>query len=316
MRRFALLVLSLVLTFTLLAISALPSEAVPFPSRQSTATKLEIGGIFDQIDSLLSSLDQINNMLNNFTTDLSSLIPQQTTPPSVNITSVKTVNTGKSSATPQVIVTVKNGKVALDGVRIDVVYKSSAGANVLSNSTVLALKADETRSITFKPQSLPAGSYVVTVTAYKNGTNPSNKATPPYDLKENAATLTIGGAGTAGDEGIQVSNVGGILSQLSPWIYFIIVMTGLITVALFFVFWQNRSGEDRFQDDHFRGGDYVTGDSRMSNPVALRNTSPEAEHRSDPRVISKPQRSRKIEVTAPEGSSEEGEANENPPRST
>src|SRR5450756_1170729 len=86
MRRFALLVISLVLTFTLLAISAPPSEAVPFPSHQSTATKLEIGGVFDQIDSLLSSLDQIDSLLNNFTTDLNSLIPQQTTPPSVNIT--------------------------------------------------------------------------------------------------------------------------------------------------------------------------------------------------------------------------------------
>src|SRR5660397_186289 len=172
MRRFALLVISLVLTFTLLAISAPPSEAVPFPSHQSTATKLEIGGSLDQIDSLL----------NNFTTDLNSLIPQQTTPLSVNITSVKTVNTGTSSTTPQVIVTVKNGKVALDGVRIDVLYKNSAGANVLSNSTVLALKADETRSITFKPQSLPAGSYGIGVTVYKNGTDPSNKATPPYDL--------------------------------------------------------------------------------------------------------------------------------------
>jgi hypothetical protein len=316
MRRFTLLVLSLVLTFTLLAVSAPTSEAVPYPSHQSTATKLEIGGIFDQIDSLLSSFNQIDSLLNNFTTDLNSLIPQQTTPPSVNITSVKTVNTGKSSTTPQVIVTVKNGKVALDGVRIDVVYKNSAGANVLSNSTVLALKADETRSITFKPQSLPAGSYGVGVTVYKNGTDPSNKATPPYDLKENAATLTIAGAGTAGDEGIQISSVGGILSQLSPWVYFIIVMTGLITVALFFVFWQNRSGEDRFGDDHFKGDDYVVGDSNMSNPAALRSAPPKAEYLADRGVISKPRRSRKIEVTAPEGASEEGDTNENPPRST
>jgi hypothetical protein len=315
MRRFALLVISLVLTFTLLATSAPPSEAVPFPSHQSTATKLEIGGVFDQIDSLLSSLDQIDSLLNNFTTDLNSLIPQQTTPPSVNITSVKTVNTGTSSTTPQVIVTVKNGKVALDGVRIDVLYKNSAGANVLSNSTVLALKADETRSITFKPQSLPAGSYGIGVTVYKNGTDPSNKATPPYDLKENAATLTIAGAGTAGDEGIQVSSVGDILSQLSPWIYFIIVMTGLITVALFFVFWQNRSGEDRFGGDHFKGDDYIAGDS-IKNPAALRSASPKAEYSSERGAIAKPRRSRKIEVTQSEGASEEGDTNENPPRST
>ncbi|HEX7515481.1 MAG TPA: hypothetical protein VF393_07845, partial [archaeon] len=227
-----------------------------------------------------------------------------------------TVNTGTSSTTPQVIVTVKNGKVALDGVRIDVLYKNSAGANVLSNSTVVALKADETRTITFKPLSLPAGSYGIGSTVYKNGTDPSNKATPPYDLKENAATLTIAGAGTAGDEGIQVSNVGGILSQLSPWIYFIIVMTGLITVALFFVFWQNRSGEDRFGDDHFQGDGYVGGESNISNPAALRSVTPKAEHRSDQGVISKPRRSRKIEVTAHEGASEEGDTKENPPRST
>ncbi|MDD1725620.1 MAG: hypothetical protein LUQ34_01895 [Euryarchaeota archaeon] len=303
------------MTFTLLAISAPPSEAVPFPSHQSTATNLEIGGIFDQIDSLLSSLDQIDSLLNNFTTDLNSLIPQQTTPPSVNITSVKTVNTGKSSTTPQVIVTVKNGKAVLDGVRIDVVYKNSAGAKALSNSTVLALKAEETRSITFKPQSLPAGSYVVGVTVYKSGTDPSNKASPPYDLKENAATLIIAGAGTAGDEGIQISSVGGILSQLSPWIYFIIVMTGLISVALFFVFWQNKSGEDRFGDDHFKGDDYVAGDS-IRNPAALRSASPKADNSSERRIISKPRRSRKIEVTAPDGASEESDTNENPPRST
>ncbi|MGZ4863365.1 MAG: hypothetical protein ACXV5H_02100 [Halobacteriota archaeon] len=306
----------LVLTFTLLAISAPPSEALPVPSHQMTATKLEIGGIFDQINSLLSSLDQINSQLNNFTTNLNSLIPQQTTPPSVNITSVKTVNTGASATTPQVIVTVKNGKVALDGVRIDVLYKNSAGATVLSNSTVLALKADETSSVTFKPQGLPAGSYGVRVTVYKNGTDPSNKATPPYDLKENAATLTIAGAGTGGDEGIQVNNVGGILSQLSPWIYFIIVMTGLITVALFFVFWQNRSGEDRFGDDHFRGGDYVRGGSNTSKSAALSSATPKAERRSDRGVISEPRRSRKIEVTAQEGDSEEGDTKENHFRST
>jgi len=316
MRRFALLVLSLVLTFTALVILAPLSDAMTLPSYQSTTAQLDNGGVFNQIDSLL------NNFTKRF--DLNSLIPQQTTTPSVNITSVKTVNAGQSTATPQVIVTVQNGKVALDGVRIDVVYKNSAGAKVLSNSTVLALKAEETRSITFMPQGLSAGSYAIGVVVYKNGTEPSNQATPPYDVQQNAATLTIAsltstetGAGKAADAGIGISNVGDILSHLSPWMYFIIAMTGLITAALFFVFSQNRSGEDRYDYDHFKGDDYGAGDSTISNPPALSSASPTVEHRSDLGAISKPQRSRKIEVTAPDGASEEAgvTAAKNPPRS-
>ncbi len=245
MRRFTLLVLSLVLMCTGLVISAPLSEALAPPSHQSTAAQLSNGGVFDQIDSLL------NNFTKRF--DLNSLIPQQTTNPSVNITSV---NTGQSTQTPQVIVAVQNGKVALDGVRIAVSYKNSAGAYVLSNSTVLALKAEETRSITFTPQGLSAGSYVVGVVVYKDGTNPSNQATPPYDARQNAVTLTIAsptsaqtGSGKAQDSQFQMSNVGDILGHLSPWTYFIIAMTGLITVALFFVFSQNRSAEDRYQEE-------------------------------------------------------------------
>jgi hypothetical protein len=317
MRRFALLVLSLVLTFTALVVIAPISEAIAPPSDRSTVAQLDSGGVFNQIDSLL------NNLTKRF--DLNSLIPQQATTPSVNITSVKTVNTEQSVTTPQVIVTVQNGKVALDGVKIDVVYKNSAGANVLSNSTVLALKAEETRSITFKPQGLSAGSYIIGVVVYKNGTDPSNQATPPYDVQQNATTLTIaslaptvGGTGKAEGEGVQVSSVGDILSQLNPWMYFIIAMTGLITVALFFVFSQNRSGEDRFEDDHFKGDDYVAGDSSISNPPVRSSASPTVEYRADLGVTSKPQRSRKIEVTAPEGATEEaGVINaKNPPRST
>ncbi len=317
MRRFALLVLSLVLAFTALAIFAPLSEAIAFPSNQSTVAKPVYAGIFDQIDSLL------NNFTKRF--DLDSIIPQQTTTPSVNITSVKTVNTGQSSATSQVIVTVQNGKVALDGVRINVAYQNSAGANVLSNNTVVSLKAEETRSITFTPQGLSAGSYVVGVTVYKDGTNPSNQATPPYDVKQNAATLTIAsqtsteaGAGNAEDTGIQVSKAGDILSHISPWMYFIIAMTGLITVALFFVFSQNRSGEDRYEADHFLGDDYAAGERYVSNSPPVSSTSKTVEHRSDLSDTSRSQRSRKIEVTAPEGASAEAGVTtaKNPPRST
>jgi hypothetical protein len=317
MRRFALLVLSLILTCTTLVIFAPLSEALALPPHQSTAAQLDTGGVFNQLGSLL------NNLTKRF--DLNSLIPQQTKTTSVNITSVKTVNTGQSTTTPQVIVAVQNGKVALDSVRIDVVYKNSAGAYVLSNSTVLALKADETRSVTFTPQGLSAGSYVIGVVVYKNGTDPSNQATPPYDAQQNAATLTIAsltstekGAGKAEDDGIQISNVGDILSYLGTWIYFIVVMTGLITVALYFIFWQNRSGEDRFEDDHFKGDDYSAGDTSTSYPPALSSVFPTVKYPSDLGVVSKPRRSRKIEVTAPDEASEGAEATKakNHPRST
>jgi len=63
----------------------------------------------------------------------------------------------------------------------------------------------------------------------------------------------------------------------------------------------------RFGDDHFKGGGYGPGDSSLSNRTPLRSESPIAVHRLDDNVsspISRPRRSRKIEVTAPEGSSE------------
>jgi hypothetical protein len=84
-------------------------------------------------------------------------------------------------------------------------------------------------------------------------------------------------------------------------------MTGLITAALFFVFSQNRSGEDRYEDDHFKGDGYGPGDVRLSNPRPLSSTSPTVD-RSDDNISSgdsRPRRSRRIEVTAPEGTSEE-----------
>ncbi|MGA7075091.1 MAG: hypothetical protein WBZ42_00865 [Halobacteriota archaeon] len=321
MRRFALLALSLVLTFTALVIVAPLSEAIVLPPRQSTAAQLDTGGnVFDQIGSLL------NNFTKRF--DINPLAPQQTVTPSVKITAVKIANSGQSAATPQVIVALQNGKVALDGVRVDVVYKNTAGANVLSDSTVVALKSDEARSITFTPKGLSGGSYVVGVVVYKNGTDPSNQATPAYDAQQNAATFTIAsptpagaGAGKAVDPGSQTSNVGDILSLISPWMYFIIAMTGLITIALFFVFSQNRSGEDRYEDDHFKGDGYAAGGSSTSNPPPLSSAPPTVVDRSDdnmPGAISGPRRSRRIEVTAPEGTSEESGVTraKNPPRST
>jgi hypothetical protein len=320
MRRFALLALSLSWAFAALVMFAPLSEAMVPLQHHSTAAQLDVGGnIFDQLDSLL------NNFTKRF--DVNPLAPQQTATPSVKITAVKTANAGQSAPTPQVIVALQNGKVALDGVRVDVAYKNTAGVNVLSDSSVIALKSDEARSITFAPKGLPGGNYVIGAVVYKNGTDPSNQATPPYDVQQNAATLTIAsptpsgaGAGKAADPGSQSGNVGDILSHISPWMYFIIAMTGLITIALFFVFSQNRSGEDRYQDDHFKGGGYGAGDSSILNPPPLGNASPTAADRSDdnvPGAVSGARRSRRIEVTAPEWTSEEsGTQVKSPLRST
>jgi hypothetical protein len=63
----------------------------------------------------------------------------------------------------------------------------------------------------------------------------------------------------------------------------------------------------RFGDDHFKGDGYGPGDSSLSNRTPLRSESPIAVHRLDdnvPSAISKQQRSRRIEVTAPEVTSE------------
>ncbi len=63
----------------------------------------------------------------------------------------------------------------------------------------------------------------------------------------------------------------------------------------------------RFGDDHFKGDDYGPGDSSLSKRTPLGSESPTAVHRLDDNVssaISRPRRSRRIEVTAPEGTSE------------
>ena len=62
----------------------------------------------------------------------------------------------------------------------------------------------------------------------------------------------------------------------------------------------------RFGDGHFKGNGYGPGDSSLSNRTPLRSESPKAVHRVDNNVssdISRSRRSRRIEVTAPEGAS-------------
>jgi len=307
MRRFALLALSLSWAFIVLLAFAPMAEATVLIPHQSTVAQLDTGGnIFNQIDSLY----------NNFTKrldDINPLAPQQAAAPSVKIAAVKTATTGQSAVAPQVIVTLQNGKVALDGVRVDVIYKNTAGANVTSDSTVVALKVDETRSVTFTPTGLPAGSYAIGVVVYKNGTDPSNQATPLYDTQQNAATLTIvspastsAAAGKAGDPGGQTNNAGDILTQLNTWVYFVIAITTLITIALFFVFSQNRSGEDRYEEDHFRRDGYPAGGSGVFDPPAL-SKSPSADrpHDTASDSVSGRQPSRRIEVDASEVAPEE-----------
>ena len=307
MRRFALLALSLSWVFVALVAFAPLAEATVLIPHQSTVAQLDAGGnIFDQIDSLY----------NNFTKrldDINPLAPQQAAAPSVKIAAVKTVTTGQSAVTPQVIVTLQNGKVALDGVRVEVVYKNTAGENVTSDSTVVPLNVDETRSVTFTPTGLPAGSYVISVVVYKNGTDPSNQATPPYATEQNAATLTIASptptsaaAGRAGDPGSQTNNGGDILTQLNSWVYFVIAITTLITIALFFVFSQNRSGDDRYEEDHFRRDGYPAGGSGVFDPPALTESPSAARPRdSASDSVSGRQPPRRIEVDASERAPEE-----------
>jgi hypothetical protein len=243
-----------------LILSAPLSQALP--SYTSSAAQLDTGNFFDRVGDLLNNIFDIN-----------SLLPQ-TPSPSVNITDVKTANTGQSGATPQVVVTVKNGKAALEGVRVDVGYKNAAGATVRSDSALLALKADETRSTTFTPKGLSNGRYAIGVVVYKNGTDRFTQATPPYDLRQNAATLIVASptpsgaiASKAANSGDIANSVGNVLNSISPWIYFIIAMTGLITVALFFVFSQNRSTDDRFVDEHFKGDSDVLRENGTSKPA-------------------------------------------------
>jgi hypothetical protein len=64
----------------------------------------------------------------------------------------------------------------------------------------------------------------------------------------------------------------------------------------------------RFGDDHSNGDGYGPGDSSLSNRTPLSSESPMDVHRADDNmssVVSRPRRSRTIEVTSPEGTAEE-----------
>ena len=67
----------------------------------------------------------------------------------------------------------------------------------------------------------------------------------------------------------------------------------------------------RFGDDHFKGDGYGPGDSSLSNRTPLSGESPAVHHMDDnvSSLISRPRRSRRIEVTAPEGTAEISEVN-------
>ncbi|HYA32639.1 MAG TPA: hypothetical protein VEG65_01385 [Candidatus Bathyarchaeia archaeon] len=304
MRRLALSALSLGSVFIVLVAFAPLTASAAFAPHQPTIAQLNEGGnIFDQINSLY------NNLTKRFNVNPPS--PQQTVTPSVKITGVQTAPTGQSVMTPHVIVTLQNGQVALDGVRIDIVYKNAGGTDVGSDSSVVALKADETRSVTFSPTGLSAGSYTIGVVAYKNGTDPSNQATPPYDTQQNAATLTIasptasptaagGSAGKAGDAAGQ-NSAADALTHLNSWLYFVIAITGLITIALFFVFSQNRSGDDRYAEEHFKG-DFPAGGSGEFGHLVPGNASLPLDRSRDDMAGAASSRlpSRRIEVTAAE----------------
>ena len=285
-----------------------------FSSHASNAAQLDTENFFDRIVNLLNNIFDIN-----------SLLPR-TPSPTVNITDVKTVNTGPSSATPQVVITLKNGKVALEGVRVDVGYKNAAGTTVRTDSALLALKADEMRSTTFAPKGLSNGRYAIGVVVYKNGTDPSNQATPPFDARQNAATLIIvsptasgASANKAANSGGIASVVGNVLESISPWIYFIIAITGLITVALFFVFSQNRSSDDRFQYEHFKGDGYSLKENDPSKPPRSKNESTVAsDHLEDAAPNAVLRRPRRAEISPSERTGWESEASviDHPAQST
>lgn len=301
MRRFALLALLLSWAFIVLLAFAPLAEATVPNQHQSSIAQLNIGGnIFDQIDSLYNN---VTKRLEN----INPIPPQQASTPSVKIGAVRTTG---AAGMPQVTVTLQNGQVALDGVRVDVIYRNTAGANVSSDSSVLALTTNETRSVTFTPTDLPAGSYSIGVVVYKNGTDPSNQATPPYDTEQDAATLAIASptpaaaAGNAGDPRSQTNNAGGVLTQLNAWVYFVIAITALITIALFFVFSQNRLGDDRYEEDHFRSDDYPAGGNRVFNPPPS-NQSVDRTREAGSHAVAARRPSRRIDVNVPDSAPEE-----------
>ncbi|MGZ4903942.1 MAG: hypothetical protein ACXVIG_02170 [Halobacteriota archaeon] len=303
---------SVLLTFTATAAllvflaSAPLAQAEVHGYQYATAAQLATrGSILDQFDSML------NNLTKRF--DINPLAPAnpQVSPkaatPSVKITDVKASSSGQSNAKQQVTVTLQNGNAAANGVRVSAYYSTTAGSTASSDSTVVSLNAGETRAIQFSPSGLAAGSYGVSVVAFKDGTDPSNKATPPYDMRENAATLSVTPTPTAAptEKATEAQDTptafGDVLNQVNTWIVFIIGITALITIALFFVFSQNKSGGDRFEEDHFRD-EYPPGDadqSKMASPLPLPPSSTGRAPTEVPDTVARPRR-RQIAIEAAE----------------
>jgi|GEM_PF-238610 len=274
MQRRTLIALSVGWTFVALVAFAPLVHAESLGHPEATTAQLSTGeSIYSQIDRMLSNLTKRFDV--SPLAPFNQLAPTKEVTPDVKIANVKTISSAQSGSKPQVIVTLRNGHLAMSGVRVGVFYRSPAGVNVLSESSLTSLNADEMRSIRFLPNGLADGSYTIGTVVYKDGTDPSNKATPPYDIKENAATFVIANPTPsvapitkAPDPGSKTSGFGSISSRFDTWILFIIAITTLITIALFFVFSQNRSGEDRFEEDHFNHDGSSLGNSRTSSLVA------------------------------------------------
>ncbi len=294
---------SVALIILLVSVPLVPVEAHDYQS--TTAQLVSQGSIYDQIDSML------NNLTKRF--DINPLLQtdQQASPtiatPTVKITDVKSSSSTSSNTKPQVTVTLQNGNTAANGVRVSAFYSATTGSVASSDSTVMSLNAGETRAISFSPNGLATGSYKVSVVAFKDGTDPSNKATPPYDMKENAVTFTVTPSPTATptDKATEAQDnpnaFGDVLSQVNTWILFIIAITALITIALFFVFSQNKSGGDRFEEDHFRD-EYPPGEAVISDtPPALAPPSSSTKQPPTdlPNTLTRPRR-RQIAIDAPE----------------
>ncbi len=279
-RRSILAFIATIALIVLLVSTPLAQAEVSGGQPATTAQLVSTGSIYDQIDSML------NNLTKRF--DVNPLTPTnpQVTPkvatPSVKIADVKISNQGQQNTKPRVTVTLQNGNAAVNSVRVSVFYTTTSGSIASSNSTVVSLSKGETRGIEFSPDGLAAGSYGVSVVAFKDGTDPSNKATPPYDMRENAATLTVTPTPTTApaEKAAEVQSnpnaFGDLLSQVNTWILFIIAITLLITIALFFVFSQNKSGEDRFEEDHFKD-EYPPGDVDKSEPFSTPSRPPTTE---------------------------------------
>lgn len=306
MQRRSILVFTVIAAFIALLVSVPSAHAEIHGSQYATAAQLITrGSIYDQIDSML------NNLTKQF--DINPLAPAnpQVSPkavtPSVKIADVKASSSGQSNAKQQVTVTLQNGDAAANGVRVSVYYSTTASSAASSDSTVVSLNAGETRAVQFSPSGLAPGSYAVSVVAFKDGTDPSNKATPPYDMRENAATLSVTPTPTAAPtekatEAQDTSNAfGDVLSQVNTWIVFIIAISALITIALFFVFSQNKSGGDRFEEDYFRD-EYPPGDAdkgKMASTLPLPPPSTERAPEELPNTVARPRR-RQIAIDAAE----------------